>query len=62
MKSTTTFSIPSGQVLSRDVGGTYTRDGSKFTMHWQGAGTTTATLEGKTFKMNNEGMIFSYSR
>ena len=58
----TTFKVPSGQVMNKEVGGTYTRDGSKFTMQWKGAGTTTATLEGNTFTMNNEGVLFAYQK
>jgi hypothetical protein len=60
--STTTLKVPSGQVASRDVTGTYTREGSKFTMQWKGAGTTTATLEGGTLTMNNEGNLFAYRK
>ena len=31
-------------------------------MQWQGAGTTTGTIDGETFSMDNHGMIFTYSR
>jgi hypothetical protein len=62
LNTTTTFKVPSGQVTSREVSGTYTREGSRFTMQWTGAGKTTATLEGTTFTMNNEGMMFAYRK
>jgi hypothetical protein len=56
------FSMPSGGDSSREVKATYTRQGSKLTMQWEGAGTTTGTVEGDTFTMNNEGMIFAYRK
>ena len=31
-------------------------------MQWQGAGMTTGTVEGNTFTMENEGMVFVYQR
>jgi hypothetical protein len=60
--SKTTFVPPSGGKATRDVSATYTRDGSKLTMQWQGAGMTTATVEGGTLTMNNEGMLFVYTK
>jgi hypothetical protein len=62
LSSTTTFKIPSGQIMNREVPGTYTREGAKFTMHWKGAGVTTGTLDGSTFTMVNEGMPLVYSK
>ncbi len=56
------FSPPSGGDSSREVKATYTRQGSKLTMQWEGAGTTTGTVNGDTFTMNNEGMIFTYHK
>lgn len=56
------FSLPSGGDTSREVKAIYTRQGSTLTMKWQGAGTTTGTVEGDTFSMNNEGMIFVYRK
>ena len=56
------FGPPSGGDVARDVNATYTRQGTSLTMQWQGAGTTTGTLEGDTFTMNNEGMIFAYRK
>jgi hypothetical protein len=60
--STVVFSPPSGGDVSRVVKATYTRQGPALTMKWEGAGTTTGTIEGDTFTMNNEGMIFTYRR
>lgn len=62
LSSTTIFKIPSGQVMNREVPGTYTREGAKFIMRWKDAGMTTGTLEGSTFTMVNEGMPFVYSK
>ncbi len=56
------FSGPAGGEASREVKATYTRLGSSLTMRWEGAGTTTGTVEGDTFTMNNEGMIFAYRK
>ena len=54
---------PSGRnAMTRKVNATYTRDGSRLLMKWQGAGMTTGTVEGDTFTMNNEGMIFTYRK
>jgi hypothetical protein len=55
------FSV-SGKEASREVKATYTREGSKLTMKWEGAGTTKGTLESDTFTMNNEGMILVYKK
>ncbi len=54
--------MPSGQPQSREVSATYTRDGSRLTMQWQGAGVTIGTIEGDTFTMDNEGQIFLYRK
>ena len=58
----TTFVLPAGREVVRDVRATYTRDGGRFTMKWQGAGTTVGTLETNTFTMDNEGMRFTYRK
>ena len=58
----TVFVPPSGTEATREVTATYTEEGSKLTMQWKGAGTTTGTIEGKTFKMDNEGMMFVYRK
>jgi hypothetical protein len=60
--SKTTFSMPAAGDTSREVKATYTRQGATLTMKWEGAGTTTGTVEGDTFNMNNEGMVFSYRK
>lgn len=52
----------SGRDVPIEVKATYTRDGARLTMKWEGAGTTIGTVEGDTFTMNNEGMVFVYRR
>jgi hypothetical protein len=56
------FSGPSGGQAAREVQATYASEGSKLIMHWRGAGTTTGTVQGDTFTMNNEGMVFAYRK
>jgi hypothetical protein len=58
----TVFGPPSGQEATRDVSATYTKEGSKLTLQWQGAGMTTGTIEGNTFTMDNVGMVFVYKK
>lgn len=58
----TVFVPPSAPEVTREVSATYTKAGSKLTMQWQGAGTTTGTIEGSAFTMNNEGMLFVYKK
>jgi hypothetical protein len=58
----TVFVPPSGTEATREVSATYTKEGSKLTMQWQGAGMTTGTIEGNTFTMDNEGMVFVYKK
>jgi hypothetical protein len=60
--TTTVFVPPSGKEVTRDVSATYTKEGSKLTLQWQGAGVTTGTIEGGTFTMDNEGMVFVYKK
>ncbi|MHC4857293.1 MAG: TlpA family protein disulfide reductase [Planctomycetota bacterium] len=60
--SQTVFSVPSGEKIKRQVNATYTQDGSTLNMQWEGAGRTMGVVEGETFTMNNEGMIFSYTK
>lgn len=60
--SSMTFVVASGQEMTRDVSATYTRDGSKLTMTWTGAGVTTGTADGKTFTFDNEGMALAYKK
>ena len=58
----TVFVPPAGQEVAREVSATYTKEGGKLTMKWQGAGLTTGTVEGNTFTMDNEGMLFVYKK
>ena len=58
----TVFVPPTGQEVTREVSATYTKEGSKLTMQWKGAGMTRGTVEGNTFTMNNEGMLFVYQK
>jgi hypothetical protein len=58
----TTFVPPSGTEVAREVSATYTKDGSRLTMQWKGAGKTVGNIEGNTFTMDNEGMIFVYKK
>ena len=60
--SRSTFALPSQPDVNRTVKATYTREGSSLTMKWEGAGVTTGKVEGDTFTMNNEGMIFVYRK
>jgi hypothetical protein len=53
---------PSGEETTVVVKATYRQEGSKLNMQWQGAGSNTGTVDGKTFTMDNEGMIFSYQK
>ena len=61
-KSRVVFGPPSGGDVTREVKATYSREGSKLTMQWEGAGMTSGTVEGDTFTMNNEGMVFLYRK
>jgi len=58
----TGFVPSSGTSLVREVSATYTKDGYKLTMQWKGAGKTVGTIQGNTFTMDNEGMVFVYSK
>jgi ketosteroid isomerase-like protein len=60
--SATTISLPTGAEATREVAATYTREGSKLTMQWVGAGTTFGAADGKTFTMDNEGMTLTYRK
>ena len=59
--SAMSYNLPTGPA-SGQFSGTYTRDGSRFSLQWKGAGTTTATFDGKTFTMDNEGILFAYRK
>ena len=58
----TVFVPPNGKEATREVSATYTKAGSKLTMQWQGAGTTTGTVASNTFSMDNEGMVLVYRK
>jgi hypothetical protein len=60
--SRVTFCVTPGEDVVRDVNATYIQDGPTLTMSWKGAGVTTGTVDGNTFTMNNEGMIFAYAK
>lgn len=57
-----TFVPPSGAESTMEVKATSTREGPKLKMQWEGAGMTTGTVEGNTFTMENEGMVFVYRK
>jgi hypothetical protein len=57
-----TFVPPSGSLATVETTATYSREGQKLDMQWQGAGRTTGTIEGNTFTMENEGMVFAYRK
>jgi hypothetical protein len=46
----------------REVSATYTRDATRLTMQWKGAGRTVGKVDGDIFTMDNHGMIFRYGR
>jgi len=58
----TVFVPPSGTEATREVSATYSKEGAKLTLQWKSAGTTIGTVEGNTFTMNNEGMVFVYRK
>jgi len=43
-------------------GGAYTLEDSRLSFQWKGAGSTTATIEGNTFTMDNEGVLYAYRK
>jgi hypothetical protein len=56
------FSTPTSGEMVREVKAKYTREGSKLTFQWEGAGTTTGRVEGASFTMENEGSVFAYRK
>ena len=60
--SRTVFVPPSGAEVVREVEARYTKDDSKLMMQWEGAGSTVGTIQGNTFTMDNEGMVFVYTK
>ncbi|RME90993.1 MAG: hypothetical protein D6766_12495, partial [Verrucomicrobia bacterium] len=59
---TTVFVPPNGAEIVREVQGEYTLQGHTFTIRWQNAGTTSATIKGRTFTLDNEGLLFTYRK
>jgi len=57
-----TFSVPERGDMSREVKATYTRQGAELTMRWKGTGMTMGNVNGNTFTMTNEGMVFAYRK
>jgi hypothetical protein len=57
-----TLSVPSRGDMNVDVKATYTRQGPELTMQWVGAGMTMGNVNGNTFTMTNEGMVFAYRK
>ncbi len=57
-----TFSTPTGGEMVREVKANYTREGTKLTMKWEGAGMTVGNVEGDSFTMDNEGILFAYRK
>lgn len=60
-----TFLPPSGREATVETTATYSLQGRELNtlkMQWQGAGQTTGTIEGNTFTMENEGMVFAYRK
>lgn len=58
----TVFVPPSGRETVRDVDAVFAKNGSRLTMWWSGGGMTTGSVDGNTFTMDNEGMVFVYRR
>jgi hypothetical protein len=56
------FSVASRGNASREVKATYTREGTKLTLKWEGAGVTMGKIDANTFTMDNEGMVFAYQK
>jgi hypothetical protein len=47
---------------TRDLKGTYIKEGPNYLLSWEGAGQTGVTIEGNKLTMNNEGMLFVYQK
>jgi hypothetical protein len=61
-RSESVFAVEHYADVHRVVDATYTASGTALTMRWKGAGMTTGSVDGNTFTMNNEGMIFAYRK
>lgn len=60
--SRTHFIPPGGEEIIREVHASFIADESRLVMKWEGAGVTEGTVAGKTFTMDNHGVIFEYVR
>jgi hypothetical protein len=60
--SVITFSLPQRGDLSKEVKATYVREGANLTLTWEGAGMTMGNVNGNTFTMTNESMVFVYRK
>ena len=60
--SSTRFTKPGGDEVTREVRAKYLVRDSKLIMTWEKAGVTEGTVEGNSFTMDNHGMIFEYTR
>lgn len=56
------FVSPSGKPAEKEVAANWTQDGKSLNFQWKGAGKTIGAIEGDTFTMKNEGMVFAYQR
>lgn len=56
------YTVPPDETISLDYYGTYTADKGSLVFTWEGAGTTPATLEGRSLTINNEGLAFTFER
>ena len=59
------FVPPSRKEASVETAASYTLGGpdlNRLDMQWEGAGSTDGTVDGNTFTMENEGMLFEYSK
>lgn len=57
-----TFVPPTGKEVTLETKATYSAEGQKLNMQWQGAGRTAGTVAANTFTMENEGMVFTYRK
>jgi hypothetical protein len=60
--SAITFNVANHGDMNRVVKAAWTRQGAELTMQWEGAGTTLGSINGNTFAMTNEGMVFAYRK
>jgi hypothetical protein len=56
------FIPPPGSEVVREVTAKYTKDGSRLTMQWEGAGKTVGIIQDNRFTMDNEGMELVYEK